>query len=119
MNTTETRSSKAWPVDGWTVLNSMCGYSCFAFFCLTLPLFLPLAVILPGGRRRWIAAAMRFAMRCVFAVTPTVSWRCDGDMTTLKKARDAGCDLVLPRSKFVEELATATTLATWLDGPAE
>ena len=87
MNATESRSQKSWPVDGWTVLNSMCGYSCFAFFCLTLPLFLPLAMILPGGRRRWIAAAMRFAMRTVFAVTPTVSWRCDGDMATLKNAR--------------------------------
>jgi CheY-like chemotaxis protein len=26
------------------------------------------------------------------------------DTATLKKARDAGCDVVLPRSKFVEEL---------------
>ena len=87
MNATEKRSQKHWPVDGWTVLNSLCGYSCFAFFCLTLPLFLPLAMILPGGRRRWIATAMRFAMRTVFTVTPTVSWRCDGDMATLKNAR--------------------------------
>jgi CheY-like chemotaxis protein len=29
------------------------------------------------------------------------------DAATLKAAREAGCDLVLPRSKFVEELATA------------
>ncbi len=87
MNVTETRSQKSWPVDGWTVLNSVCGYSSFAFFCLTLPLFLPVAMILPGGRRRWIATAMRFAMRTVFTVTPTVSWRCDGDVTTLKNAR--------------------------------
>ena len=87
MNATETRSQKSWPVDGWTVLNSMCGYASFAFFCLTLPLFLPLAMVLPGGRRRWIAAAMRFAMRTVFTVTPTVSWRCDGDVAALKNAR--------------------------------
>lgn len=87
MNATETRSQKSWPVDSWTVLNSLCGYSCFAFFCLTLPLFLPLAMILPGGRRRWIATAMRFAMRSVFAVTPTASWRYDGDVATLKRAR--------------------------------
>ena len=29
------------------------------------------------------------------------------DTATLKKARDAGCDIVWPRSKFVEELAAA------------
>jgi ActR/RegA family two-component response regulator len=29
------------------------------------------------------------------------------DAATLKRARDAGCDIVWPRSKFVEELATA------------
>jgi|SRR6516162_2821335 CheY-like chemotaxis protein len=28
------------------------------------------------------------------------------DTATLKAARDAGCDLVLPRSKFVEDLPT-------------
>ena len=32
------------------------------------------------------------------------------DTATLKKARDAGCDIVWPRSKFVEELATALPL---------
>jgi CheY-like chemotaxis protein len=36
------------------------------------------------------------------------------DASTLKRARDAGCDLVLPRSKFVEELPTA--LPRWLAG---
>ena len=44
-------------------------------------------MVLPGNRRQWIAAAMRFAMRSVFTVTPTVSWRCDGDMAALKNAR--------------------------------
>jgi CheY-like chemotaxis protein len=34
------------------------------------------------------------------------------DTATLKAARDAGCDLVLPRSKFVEELPQA--LASWV-----
>jgi DNA-binding NarL/FixJ family response regulator len=38
------------------------------------------------------------------------------DTATLKKAREAGCDLVWPRSKFVEELPTA--LAVWFK-PAE
>jgi CheY-like chemotaxis protein len=35
------------------------------------------------------------------------------DVATLKKARDAGCDLVLPRSKFVDDLATE--LPAWFD----
>jgi CheY-like chemotaxis protein len=35
------------------------------------------------------------------------------DNATLKAARDAGCDLVLPRSKFVEELSKA--LPEWFD----
>jgi CheY-like chemotaxis protein len=34
------------------------------------------------------------------------------DTATLKSAREAGCDLVLPRSKFVEELPRALT--DWL-----
>jgi ActR/RegA family two-component response regulator len=36
------------------------------------------------------------------------------DAPTLKAARAAGCDLVLPRSKFVEDLPTA--LPNWLQG---
>ncbi len=76
-----------WPADLATVINSICGYFAFATFCLTLPLFLPLAYILPVGRRRWVAIVMRFAMRTVFFVTPTVSWRYDGDIAALKSAR--------------------------------
>jgi CheY-like chemotaxis protein len=38
------------------------------------------------------------------------------DAATLKAARAAGCDLVLPRSKFVEELATA--LPRWFQQTA-
>jgi CheY-like chemotaxis protein len=34
------------------------------------------------------------------------------DAATLKAAREAGCDLVLPRSKFVESLATE--LPKWI-----
>ena len=37
------------------------------------------------------------------------------DAATLKAARDAGCDLVLPRSAFVEQLPTA--LPEWLERP--
>jgi DNA-binding NarL/FixJ family response regulator len=39
------------------------------------------------------------------------------DTATLRAAREAGCDVVLPRSKFVEELPTA--LPTWLAPPAD
>jgi CheY-like chemotaxis protein len=38
------------------------------------------------------------------------------DTATLKAAREAGCDLVLPRSKFVEDLCQA--LPQWLAGSA-
>jgi CheY-like chemotaxis protein len=36
------------------------------------------------------------------------------DVAALKAAREAGCDPVLPRSKFVEDLPTQ--LVDWLDG---
>ena len=36
------------------------------------------------------------------------------DVATLKAARDAGCDVVWPRSKFVDELATA--MPEWFGG---
>src|SRR5437879_5140443 len=38
------------------------------------------------------------------------------DTATLKAAREAGCDVVLPRSKFVEDLPTA--LPGWLTPPS-
>src|SRR5439155_21206511 len=38
------------------------------------------------------------------------------DAASLKAARDAGCDVVLPRSKFADELPTA--LPRWLAGEA-
>jgi CheY-like chemotaxis protein len=37
------------------------------------------------------------------------------DTATLRAARDAGCDVVLPRSKFVEDLPAA--LPAWLASP--
>jgi CheY-like chemotaxis protein len=39
------------------------------------------------------------------------------DTAILKQARAAGCDLVLPRSKFVEDLPTA--LPRWYAGQAD
>jgi DNA-binding NarL/FixJ family response regulator len=38
------------------------------------------------------------------------------DTATLRAAREAGCDVVLPRSKFVEDLPAA--LPAWLADPA-
>src|SRR5262245_954768 len=37
------------------------------------------------------------------------------DAATLRKAREAGCDVVLPRSKFVESLPNE--LAAWMTSP--
>ena len=37
------------------------------------------------------------------------------DVATLRRARDAGCDLVLPRSKFVEDLPNE--LPKWIATP--
>lgn len=38
------------------------------------------------------------------------------DAASLRRAREAGCDVVLPRSKFVEELPRA--LPDWIASPA-
>ncbi len=76
-----------WPADFATVINSIVGYGAFASFCLLLPLFFPIALVLPGGRRYWIAVAMRWAMRTVYWVTPTVSWTYGGDVAALRSAR--------------------------------
>jgi 1-acyl-sn-glycerol-3-phosphate acyltransferase len=97
-----------WPADAATVLNSICGYTTFAFFCLTLPLFLPLAFILPGGRRRWIAVAMRYAMRTVFFCTPTVSWRFDGDLAALRTTR-----VVVSNHEGMLDILAACALPGW------
>jgi DNA-binding NarL/FixJ family response regulator len=49
-----------------------------------------------------------------FAPTATlVGYGSHVDTATLKSAREAGCDVVWPRSKFAEELATA--LPSWYD----
>lgn len=48
--------------------------------------------------------------RELFSLTPrpfVVGYGSHVDTATLKKARDAGCDVVWPRSKFVDELVTA------------
>ncbi len=51
-----------------------------------------------------IAALVRALRPNVGPVHYLVAYGSHVDAATLKAARDAGCDLVLPRSKFVEEL---------------
>jgi CheY-like chemotaxis protein len=48
------------------------------------------------------------------AMPRVVAYGSHVDTATLREARDAGCDVVLPRSKFVEELPRA--LPQWLAG---
>jgi DNA-binding NarL/FixJ family response regulator len=43
---------------------------------------------------------------------PVIAYGSHVDTATLKAAREAGCDLVMPRSQFVEELPRS--LAAWL-----
>ena len=58
-----------------------------------------------------IAALIEGLRRCS-PVPRVVAYGSHVDTATLKKAREAGCDLVLPRSRFVEELEGK--LAEWL-----
>lgn len=44
----------------------------------------------------------------------TVAYGSHVDAATLQRAREAGCDLVLPRSKFVEALESE--LPKWMEG---
>lgn len=54
-------------------------------------------------------------LRVTCAVMPrVVAYGSHVDVAALKAAREAGCNPVLPRSKFVEDLPTQ--LVGWLDG---
>jgi CheY-like chemotaxis protein len=57
------------------------------------------------------ALMARLAATCA-AMPRVVGYGSHVDTATLRAAREAGCDPVLPRSKFVEDLPTA--LAEWL-----
>lgn len=65
----------------------------------------------PGLKIEELVRSLRDA-----ATTPPylVAFGSHVDAATLKAARDAGCDVVLPRSKFVEELPKQ--LAAWFEG---
>ena len=62
------------PVDGWTVLNSLCGYATFALCCLGLLVILPVLLVLPQ-RQRHVTALMRWGMRLVLRSAPGVTWQ--------------------------------------------
>jgi len=52
-------------------------------------------------------------LRAIAPSATLVGYGSHVDAATLKNARDAGCDVVWPRSKFAEELATA--LPSWFE----
>jgi CheY-like chemotaxis protein len=55
-------------------------------------------------------------LRALDPVPRIIGYGSHVDTATLRQAREAGCDRVLPRSQFVEELPRA--LAEWLTPPA-
>jgi CheY-like chemotaxis protein len=75
-------------------------------------LLLDLAVAGPA-----VADLVRLARTECVPPAVVVAYGSHVDTATLRAAREAGCDLVLPRSKFVEDLPH--TLADWLAGRAE
>jgi|GEM_PF-443786 1-acyl-sn-glycerol-3-phosphate acyltransferase len=79
------------PADVPTVLNSIFGYGSFVFCCLTLPLMLPLVILVAALRPRLrlplLAALMRRGMTGVLFAAPTVGWRYDGEIAGLEGAR--------------------------------
>ncbi len=63
-------------VDGWTILNSLCGYAMFGLCCVGLLMILPLLMMLPQRQRR-MTALMRWGMRMVLRSAPGVTWHID------------------------------------------
>lgn len=72
----------------------------------------PRCVILDLANAGADVAALVESLRAGASTTPyLVAYGSHVDAATLQRARAAGCDVVLPRSKFVEELPTK--LAEW------
>ena len=63
-----------------------------------------------------IADLIRHLQECCVPMPTVVAYGSHVDTATLKQAREAGCDIVWPRSKFVEELSQA--LPAWFGEPA-
>jgi ActR/RegA family two-component response regulator len=74
----------------------------------------PRCVIVDLNITREITATVN-ALKALPRVPQIVGYGSHVDVETLKKARDAGCAVVWPRSKFVEELPTA--LPEWCAAP--
>ncbi len=74
----------------------------------------PRCVVLDLGNPGLDIAALIRRLRTLPAPPFVVAYGSHVDVATLKAARAAGCDLVLPRSKFVEELPHA--LPDWFAG---
>jgi CheY-like chemotaxis protein len=70
----------------------------------------PACVILDLGQAKLDIAGLVARLKAVDLFI--VAYGSHVDTPTLRAARDAGCDIVLPRSKFVEELPAA--LPRWL-----
>ena len=62
-----------------------------------------------------LEALLRELKEAGAAMPRVVAYGSHVEAATLRAARAAGCDPVLPRSRFVEDLPTA--LAGWLGGP--
>src|SRR5438477_9298515 len=72
----------------------------------------PNGVILDLSNPGLNIAACVAALKALDPPPTVVAYGSHVDVATLKTAREAGCDRVLPRSQFVEELPTR--LAEWM-----
>ena len=75
----------------------------------------PACVIVELHTTGLVIAELMSALNAMSPRPYVVAFGSHVDVATLKKARESGCDLVLPRSKFVEDLPTA--MPTWFGRP--
>ncbi|MBA2481939.1 MAG: 1-acyl-sn-glycerol-3-phosphate acyltransferase [Planctomycetes bacterium] len=93
------------PVAGLTLANTLCGYGMFALSCVLMPPF-SLVVLLAGNHRsRLLRAGMRWWMRLVYVVTPTVRWSWSGDPASL-----AGRRIVVSNHESILDILSACAL---------
>jgi DNA-binding response OmpR family regulator len=73
----------------------------------------PRCIILDLGNARLVIGDVLKRLRVADSVLPRIiAYGSHVDAAALRAAREAGCDVVLPRSKFVEELPRA--LSAWM-----
>jgi CheY-like chemotaxis protein len=73
----------------------------------------PRCIILDLGNASLNLGELTSQLRSLGPLPRLVAYGSHVDADSLRKAREAGCDPVLPRSKFVEELPTS--LVQWFD----